>query len=94
MAAASFAREILVPISAALAIGGLEVPDDVPGVDEGVEGAAMAGWPSPGVRLVEQPNTVREVMSAAAATPRKPPVSCSVFLRMRASCCNRKSVGY
>jgi len=45
MAAASFAREMLAPMSAALAlaIGGLDVPEDVPGVDEGLDGAVMAG---------------------------------------------------
>jgi hypothetical protein len=49
MAADSLARSTLTPAAAALAIGGFEVPDDVPGVDEGVAGAVMLGWPSPGV---------------------------------------------
>ena len=50
MAKASFARVMRAPISAALdaldaalAIGGLEAPEDVPGVDDGLDGAVMAG---------------------------------------------------
>ena len=43
-------------------------------------GAVMAGWPSPGVRFVEQPNAANEAIAAAAAKPRKPPCKCCVFL--------------
>src|SRR5213080_1885698 len=85
IAAASFARSTLMPAAAALAIGGFDVPDDVPGVDDGDEGAVMAGWPSPGVRLVEQPNTANDVIAAAAANPRRPPCKCCVFLVIEAS---------
>jgi hypothetical protein len=79
MAADSLARSTLMPSAAALAIGGL-VPEDVPGVADGDAGAVMAGWPSPGVRLVEQPNAANEAIAAAAAKPRKPPCKCCVFL--------------
>jgi hypothetical protein len=41
MAADSFARSTLTP--AALAIGGFDVPEDVPGMDDGVAGAVMPG---------------------------------------------------
>jgi hypothetical protein len=41
-AADSFARSMLPVSTYALAIGGL-VPDDVPGVADGVAGAVMAG---------------------------------------------------
>jgi hypothetical protein len=47
MAAESTARSTLAPYE--LAIGGFDVPDDVPGVAAGVEGGDIAGWPSPGV---------------------------------------------
>ncbi|HEX3579801.1 MAG TPA: hypothetical protein VHY33_14655 [Thermoanaerobaculia bacterium] len=63
---------MLVPAVNALAIGGF-VPEDVPGVEEGVAGAVMAGWPSPGVRFVEQPKAASDAIAAAAANPRKPP---------------------
>jgi hypothetical protein len=43
MAADSFARSMLVPSTNALAMGGFDVPEDVPGVEEGVDGAVMAG---------------------------------------------------
>jgi len=43
IAADSFARSTLTPSANALAIGGFEVPEDVPGVADGVEGAVMAG---------------------------------------------------
>jgi hypothetical protein len=66
----------------ALAIGGFTaVPEDVPGVEEGVlAGDVIPGCPSPGVRLVEQPNAAREQTSAATAMPRKPPFSFCVCL--------------
>jgi hypothetical protein len=43
MAADSFARSMLTPVVKELAIGGLDVPEDVPGVDDGMDGAVMAG---------------------------------------------------
>jgi hypothetical protein len=43
MAADSLARSTLTPSEYALAIGGLDVPADVPGVVDGVDGAVMAG---------------------------------------------------
>jgi hypothetical protein len=43
MAADWFARSMLVPATNALAMGGLDVPEDVPGVDDGMAGAVMAG---------------------------------------------------
>jgi hypothetical protein len=42
IAADSFARSTLTPSTYALAMGGL-VPEDVPGVADGVAGAVMAG---------------------------------------------------
>jgi hypothetical protein len=84
MAADSVARSMLTPVVYALAIGGFD-PEDVPGVEEGVDGAAMAGWPSPGVRFVEQPNAAMDAIAAAAANARKPPCKCCVFLRIDAS---------
>jgi len=71
IAAASFARSMLRPTSAALAIGGF-VPEDEPGVEAGVAGAVIDGWPFPGVLLVEHPNVAREHANAAAAITRKP----------------------
>jgi len=85
MAADSFARSTLTPAEYALAIGGFDVPEDVPGVDDGVDGAVMAGWPSPGVRFVVQPNAASDAIAAAAANPRKPPCKCCVFLCIEAS---------
>jgi hypothetical protein len=79
----SFAWSMLAP--AALAMGGLDVPEDVPGTDEGVAGAVMPGCPSPGVRFVEQPNAANETIAAAAANPRNPPCKCCVFLVIKAS---------
>jgi hypothetical protein len=70
------------PTSNALAIGGLDVPEDVPGVAAGLDGALIEGVPSPGVRLVEQPNAAREQIAAAAANPRNSPRKCCVWLRM------------
>jgi hypothetical protein len=84
-AAESLARSTLTPCEYALAIGGFDVPEDVPGVAEGVAGAVMAGWPSPGVRFVEQPNAVNDAIAAAAANPRKPPCKCCRFLCIGAS---------
>jgi hypothetical protein len=66
-------------------MGGFDVPDDVPGVEAGVAGAVMPGWPSPGVRLVEQPNAANEAIAAAAAKPRNPPCTCCEFLCIEAS---------
>jgi hypothetical protein len=43
MAAESFARSTLTPAAAALAIGGFDVPEDVPGTEDGVAGADMPG---------------------------------------------------
>jgi hypothetical protein len=43
MAADSFARSMLVPCTNALAMGGFDVPEDVPGVEDGVAGAVMPG---------------------------------------------------
>lgn len=88
MAADSFARSILMPVvyalDIALVMGGFD-PEDVPGVEEGVDGAVMAGWPSPGVRFVEQPNAAMDVIAAAAAKARKPRGKCCVFLCIEAS---------
>ena len=85
IAADSFARSMLTPVVYALAIGGFDVPEDVPGVEDGVDGAVMAGWPSPGVRFVEQPNAANEAIAAAAANARKPPCKCFVSLCIEAS---------
>jgi hypothetical protein len=43
MAADSFARSMLAPPTYALAMGGFDVPEDVPGVEEGMAGAVMPG---------------------------------------------------
>jgi hypothetical protein len=64
-------------MSMALAIGGLLVPEDEPGVAAGLIDGVIDGWPSPGVRLVEQPNTTREQANTAAVMP---PRKRSVFL--------------
>ncbi|MEA2328803.1 MAG: hypothetical protein QOE68_3762 [Thermoanaerobaculia bacterium] len=58
--------------------------EDVPGVDDGLVGAVMDGWPSPGVRFVEQPNAAKDAIAAAAANPRKP-YKCCVCLCIEAS---------
>src|SRR5437660_12266417 len=50
-----------------------------------MDGAVMAGWPSPGVRFVVQPNAANDAIAAAAANPRKPPYKCCVFLCIEAS---------
>ena len=84
IAADSFARSMLTPVEYALAMGGF-VPEDVPGVEDGMDGAVTAGWPSPGVRLVEQPNAAKDAIAAAAANARKPPCKCCVFLCIEAS---------
>src|SRR5436190_12963 len=84
MAAASFARSMLMSAPMALAIGGfdggLDVPEDVPGVEAGDAGGLMEGWPSPGVRFVEQPKPARRMMKAAG---RNRPVTGDVFVRIR-----------
>jgi len=89
MAADSLARSTLTPVAIALVIaldmGGFDIPEDVPGVDDGVAGAVMPGSPSPGVRFVEQPNTANEAIAAAAANPRNPPRKFSVLLCIEAS---------
>src|ERR1700756_23786 len=82
MAALSLARSTLRPASIALAIGGFTVPDDEPGVADGMMGGAVDGSPSPGVRFVVQPNTAREATITAAANPRKPPRKSFVSLRI------------
>jgi len=88
MAADSFARSMATPVvyalDIALVMGGFD-PEDVPGVDDGVDGAVMAGWPSPGVRFVEQPNAAMDAIAAAATKARKPPCKCCVFLCIEAS---------
>jgi len=77
IAAASLARWTLMLMSIALAIGGLMVPEDEPGVAAGFAGGVIDGWPSPGVRLVEHPNTAREQANTAAV---RPPRKFCVFL--------------
>jgi hypothetical protein len=91
MANASFARSTCVPTWYALAIGGFDVPEDVPGVDDGLAGGAMTGCPSPGVRFVEQPNAAKETVRAETAIQRRPPFEFCLFLRIFASCLSRKS---
>src|SRR5437763_16170446 len=92
IAAASFARSMLCPTVAALAIGGF-VPEDEPGVDEGVAAGDIDGWPFPGVLLVVQPNAAREHASAIAEKARKPLLPFCLSL-MFASCTGCKSVSY
>jgi hypothetical protein len=71
MAAASFARSIFAPI--ALAIGGLDVPEELPGVDAGATaGTVDEGIPAPGVRLVVHPTAAIDRKSAAAPARRNP----------------------
>src|SRR5438270_12958695 len=70
-------------------MGGFDVPEDVPGVVEGLDGAVMAGWPSPGVRFVLQPNAANDAIAAAAANPRQPLCKCCVFLSIEASSFSR-----
>jgi hypothetical protein len=57
----------------------LVVPEDEPGVAAGFIDGVIDGWPSPGVRLVEQPNIAREQATTAAVMP---PRKHSVLLSM------------
>src|SRR5881398_3268626 len=102
IAAASTERSTRLLRSMALAIGGLDVPEDEPGVTAGFDGGDIEGWPSPGVRFVEQPKTATEQTNTAAVRPPRkfcvflsivPPVGAANSWLFRAMCKPVRSPG-